>query len=396
MRLTEEHRQPAVTGKSDHLPVRIRRLRTDRLRDGVRHRAVHERADQSALAVHGEVARGPDDGGADVGDEDGVLGGEPVQHPGDVLRVQRLLPAGGHGQVVELLAGLPVAPERVLQVLRRVRAGQQREEREGGVLDGADQPDVDGVPPAELRATDVDLHVLRLGREELLVREVRAEHEHDVGVLHRAVAGGEAEQPRHADVVGVVVLDVLLAAQRVHDRGLQSLGQGDDLVVGVRDAGSGQDRDPVGTVQQVGGALQLGLARHDARGGPLDAGGAVVLRLGEQDVARDHEDRDAALLDRLAHRDLEQAGHLHRVGDVLDVDGALTEQLLRVGLLEVAGADLRRGDVRGDRQHRHPRTVRVVQAVDQVQVAGPQLPAQTVRSPVRAASAEAANAAASS
>ena len=42
-----------------------------------------------------------------------------------------------------------------------------------------------------------------------------------------------------------------------------------------------------------------------------------------------------------------------------------------MGLLEVAAADLRAGDLGGDRQHRNPVAVAVVQAVDQVQVAGP-------------------------
>ena len=42
-------------------------------------------------------------------------------------------------------------------------------------------------------------------------------------VAHGIVAGREADQPGHADVVGVVPLDVLLAAQRVHHRCLEAL-----------------------------------------------------------------------------------------------------------------------------------------------------------------------------
>ena len=40
-------------------------------------------------------------------------------------------------------------------------------------------------------------------------------------------------------------------------------------------------------------------------------------------------------------------------------------------LLEVLGADLGARDVRRDRQHRHPAALRVEEAVDQMQVAGP-------------------------
>ena len=44
-------------------------------------------------------------GRADVGGEDGVLGGEPVDGRGDVLRVQRRVVGVGLGEAVELCAG---------------------------------------------------------------------------------------------------------------------------------------------------------------------------------------------------------------------------------------------------------------------------------------------------
>jgi hypothetical protein len=44
---------------------------------------------------------------------------------------------------------------------------------------------------------------------------------------------------------------------------------------------------------------------------------------------------------------------------------------LRMGLLEITGADLGRRYLRGDGEHRHSRAVTVEQAVDQVQIAGP-------------------------
>src|ERR1700712_4614034 len=49
---------------------------------------------------------------------------------------------------------------------------------------------------------------------------------------------------------------------------------------------------------------------------------------------------------------------------------ALGEQVLGVRLLEVARADLRRGDVGRDGQHRRAGPVAIVEAVDQVDVAG--------------------------
>jgi hypothetical protein len=49
---------------------------------------------------------------------------------------------------------------------------------------------------------------------------------------------------------------------------------------------------------------------------------------------------------------------------------ALLEQRLRMGLLEIAAADLGRGDLRGDAEHGDAGAVTVEQTVDEVQVAG--------------------------
>jgi hypothetical protein len=55
---------------------------------------------------------------------------------------------------------------------------------------------------------------------------------------------------------------------------------------------------------------------------------------------------------RLLHGDLEDSRHLFRVRHHLAIVTTFTEQLLRMGLLEIAAADLAAGDVGGDRQDR--------------------------------------------
>src|SRR5208283_1442167 len=56
-------------------------------------------------------------------------------------------------------------------------------------------------------------------------------------------------------------------------------------------------------------------------------------------------------------------------GDQLAIMAALAEQVLRMGFLEIACANLGRGDLRGNGEHRHTRTVTIEQAVDQMQIA---------------------------
>src|SRR4051812_39431868 len=60
---------------------------------------------------------------------------------------------------------------------------------------------------------------------------------------------------------------------------------------------------------------------------------------------------------------------------------AFAEKVLRMRLLEVAGADFGRGDMRGDRQHRYARAMAVEEPVDEVQVAGSTAPGADRQAP---------------
>ena len=135
--------------------------------------------------------------------------------------------------------------------MRRVAAvGQPGEQRGDRVLDRPDQRDVHWDPAADVLAADVDLDHPRVLGIERPIGEVGAEHQQRVAMLHRAVPGREPQQAGHPDVVGVVVLDELLASQRVDDRRLERPGERDDLVVRAPAAGAGQDRDPLRGVER--------------------------------------------------------------------------------------------------------------------------------------------------
>src|SRR5208283_5341025 len=93
--------------------------------------------------------------------------------------------------------------------------------------------EIDRRPPSQIFGSYVDLrdtYTVPL-RIELAVREIRAEHEQHVAIEHGVVAGGEADQAGHADVVGILPLDMLLAAHRMHHRGLEPLTDGQQLIV---------------------------------------------------------------------------------------------------------------------------------------------------------------------
>ena len=171
----------------------------------------------------------------------------------------------------------------------------------------------------------------------------------------------EAEQAVQAHVEGVVVLQVLLAAQRADDRGLQQRGCSQQLGPGIGAAGPGQDRHFFGRIQQCSSALErCGRRQHR---GCRTADAERNRRRGAslcQYIARDHDDRHTPLGNGGAHGDCEHARHLLRGRDHLAKVRAAAKQLLRPRLLEIVGADLSAWNLCGNGEHGSAATVAVV------------------------------------
>src|SRR6516164_9477650 len=106
------------------------------------------------------------------------------------------------------------------------------------VGDITDQSEIDAATPAEIFRAKIDLRDLRVDRIELTVREVRSEHQKRVAIHHGVIAGTEADQSGHPDVVRIVEFDRLLATQRVDDRRLERLRQLHQLVMRAETAAS--------------------------------------------------------------------------------------------------------------------------------------------------------------
>ncbi|CDP83973.1 hypothetical protein BN975_01241 [Mycolicibacterium farcinogenes] len=137
------------------------------------------------------------------------------------------------------------------------------------------------------------------------------------------------------------------------------------------DPRTAQDGDPLGGTEDVGGPPdRLVVGAHDGSSGPDRAGRpAGLARALQEDLAGDDDDRHAVILDRCPHGHLEDARRHLGGADQLAVDTALAEQILRVGFLEVFGADLGTRNVGSDGQHGHAAALRIEQPVDQVQIA---------------------------
>src|SRR6185369_9162676 len=105
---------------------------------------------------------------------------------------------------------------------------------------------------AELFSAKIDLNNRGVFWEKLLVRKVSPKHEQGVAVHHGVVTGGKSEQPGHADIERVVVLDELLPAQCMHDRGVDFTSHLDQFGVSAGAARTAQDGDLVRVVENLG------------------------------------------------------------------------------------------------------------------------------------------------
>ena len=242
----------------------------------------------------------------------------------------------------------------------------QRQHRSQRRADIAMHSQLERRPAPEPRRVVIDLHGPLSGKERV-VGEVGAQQHQQVRFLRRLVVRTVTEQSAHPDVVRVVILDPLLAAQRVTDRALQLAGELHDLPVRVlypRAAEQGHRSRCVEAVRErldLLGRWRRSRSRRDEAAGAGGLGGVAM-----QHVAGDRQHCYFALPKRMLDGRADHPRHLPRLADQLAVAAAIDEHALRMCLLEEAGADLHARDVRGDRQQRSAGSVSVVETLDQV------------------------------
>ena len=366
--LAEQHGQPAIAGDRDHLTTRVRGLGAQGHRQGIGHRPVQERADETAGTQRIDVSSGPHIAHTGVGGEDRILVGHLVEDVGDVLGVDRLhlLDVARVG-ADRGLHDLGVALDRLLEELVVMLLESGQDGLDEGLDVGADREGDVGATSELLR---VVLHLDGEGvGQELVVREVGAQQDEHVGIVHALGGSTIAEQTGHAHVERVVVLDEVLATQRVTDRGLELVRQGQDLVVGTLDTGTGEDGNLPGVVEELGQLLDVLWVggENGTTEWHIERGRCGGLLIG--DVTGQGDDRDGLVGHGVANGAVDDTRCLIGGGDELAVVRALQEETIRVGLLEVVRTDLDAGNVRGDGQHRGLGALGVVQTIDEVKVA---------------------------
>src|SRR5580658_3824807 len=153
-----------------------------------------ERTDQTALAIHREIACCPNGRRTHVTGKYGVLRSQLVECARDELRTKRSLTRVCCRQVVETFSGGDVVLLGFLQIIVVRLCLKERKQRTDGASHASDQGNIDVCSPADLFSAGIDLNYLRILWEKLRIGEVAAENNERVRMLHGCIAGGEAQQ----------------------------------------------------------------------------------------------------------------------------------------------------------------------------------------------------------
>ena len=90
----------------------------------------------------------------------------------------------------------------------------------------------------------------------------------------------------------------------------------------------------------------------------------------QSDVAGNGDHGDAAAREGGLDCDFKHAGHLLRLRNQLALMAALCKDLLRACFLKIVAANFAAGDLRGNGEHGDAAAVAIIEAVDEVQIAG--------------------------
>ncbi len=142
----------------------------------------------------------------------------------------------------------------------------------------------------------------------------------------------------------------------MHDGRFQAISQCEDLIMRALTSRTAQHGHAAIAVEERGETIDIRMCRHRDRVAGQQAFCFRRRRVRgglKRHIARHHHDRDAAIAHCLPNRDLQYSGHLVGPRDQLAIMTALLEQSLRMGFLEISGADLGRRDLRRNGKHRH-------------------------------------------
>src|ERR1700739_4396103 len=152
-------------------------LYSNSLGESIGHGAMGEGAEQSALAVHVQIARGPDGGRAYVAGKHRILCRKLIEEFGYVLGVNWCAPRFTDREIIETLTGVLIVTQAGIEIRSIAFAFDQWSQQCKRILHISDQAQIDWGAAAYLLTQAVYLDDLCVFGIELLIGKVSAQHE---------------------------------------------------------------------------------------------------------------------------------------------------------------------------------------------------------------------------
>src|ERR1035441_4142666 len=184
-----------------------------------------EGTQESPTTVHAQIAGRPNHRSSDIHSEYGVISGDFIEDFGDVLWMDRALAGLSRRQIVEPFARFAVVIETDIEISGVSLLHYPRQQCRERFRSASNNTEVQMTAPSELFFADIDLQNAGILGIELLVGEIRSQHQQSVAIHHGVIARGEPQEAGHANVIGIVALNKLFPAHGVHNWRLELRGQ---------------------------------------------------------------------------------------------------------------------------------------------------------------------------
>jgi hypothetical protein len=277
----------------DDLSSRLALLQSERRRHPACHRAVEQAGKGSAFATSVDVAKHPNRGRPVVRREQCVLGG---------LRVDQLCQISPGDGGVRMRQGFGVRRRPILleaihvggkegAIIMLLKTWQQSLQRR---LDVAHRANCYGMASAYMRRIRIDLDDFRLVRVELGPGEIGSEQKQHIRVENGMIARRSANYASHADIVGIVVFEEVLAPRGMGHWRFQPRRSSNHLVMCAGAAGTGVNGDRLALVENRCDLIEVRVTRANERRARMNSIRRLIVGSGVGDVRRYDEYRDAA------------------------------------------------------------------------------------------------------
>src|SRR5580704_3046423 len=346
------HGKASVSAQCDALPAGICQSTSERVWCSVGHGGPRERAKEPAVFSTVDMSRKPDTGRTSVRKEHGVIRSEFAECRSDEFRTYRFYPRSLLNVVLQQFVegvGVRNLLRQKLSICLFLHGWNQCTDRR---LDIADKAEIQRCTAADVLRVLVNLNLFHLGAgKKFGERKISAQQEQKVGFINCVVRSPVTDQPGHANGVRIIMLQPLLPAEGIADRGLKLGRQFNHFVAAFSATVAAKDRYRFRFIDHPHQFFEVGIGRsQDSRACDGEVG-RLVSSIGGRDIARNGKNGGPLLENSRDDGGADDRAGLFRINQPRGVKRSRLEKLVRIQLLERRCVNNARLYIPGDRDN---------------------------------------------